>query len=168
MIHINFSSIQVHAEPDGDPQRLAILETFETPGSPSMVQRLDSSGRAERTLSEDIRARSLGGRVAYEYSIAEPGDYVITSGLRDNNTSRVFRLYLSAVTAGRMELVVHQGSTSSSWIIGDHSAYHTSGDTMKFAIEIQDVVEVENAGKTEFKRQTAWDHIMGDDDAESV
>jgi hypothetical protein len=39
---------------------------------------------------------------------------------------------------------------------------------MKFAIEIQDVVEVENAGKTEFKRQTAWDRIMGDDDAESV
>jgi hypothetical protein len=165
MIHIDFSSASVQVEPDGDPSCLALLETFETQGALSVVQyHNEASGRTE-TIAEDIRARSPGGRVAYEYTITEPGDYVITSGLRENNQSRIFRLHLGAVESGRMELVVQQGSTSASWVIGDHLAHHTTGDTMRFAIEIQDVVMVENAGKTEFKRQTAWDRIMEDDDA---
>jgi hypothetical protein len=159
MIRIDFSAATIHVEPTGDPERLAILETMQTRGSISRFE--DSEGAA---LDEEITVRSSGGRVSREYSVLRPGTYTIISGLRDNDQSRTFIFHVSALEAGRMELTLQPGSTRASWVIGDHLAHFDGTSSMRFAVEIDDIVEVENAGRTEFNRATAWERILGDDD----
>lgn len=164
MIKIDLAHTTVHVEPTGDPSKLVLLETMETPGNPSRVEHHYDDGVMPTfdVLEEDVRARSSGGCVSREYSILEPGEYVITGGMRGNTQRRTLHLSIGALESGRMEITIKPGSDRGTWVIGDTLAVYVEG-YMRFAVEIEDVVFVENAGKVEFERATAWSRIMDDD-----
>jgi hypothetical protein len=177
MIRIDFTTSSVTVEGDGHSEHLVSARTLDTPGAVGGVFRgEDADGTV---MTEAVRCRT-GTYLVQEFDLDEPGAYFILSGRRDRPEQpyRSFGIRVDQPQEDTIRISVGPtGNAAVAWVIEDVLHHHMPNTRFVFDVRIStlgiaqerpDITRLEadqgSATIPEFRRSTAWERLLEDDD----